>query len=80
MVSQFFPDDKTLHACLDGTATEEEADDLIQRINESGVIEQALEEARDCVEKAVQNLEGFPDGKEKDALEKLGPFLLDRDL
>lgn len=74
------PDDNVLLACLDGTASEEEADGLIQRINESGVIEQALMEARHCVDKAVQNLEGFPEGREKDALEKLGPLLLNRDI
>lgn len=74
------PEDKTLLDCLDGTASEEEADGLIIRINESGVIERSLEEASQCAEKAVQYLEGFPDGKEKEALEKLGPFLLDRDL
>lgn len=74
------PDDAVLLACLDGTATEEEADGLIQRINESGVIDRALEEASQCAETAVQNLDTFPDGREKDALEKLGPFLLNRDL
>lgn len=74
------PDDKILLACLDGTATEEEADGLILRINESGIIDQALEEASQCAAEAVKNLEDFPEGREKDALEKLGPFLLDRDL
>ena len=74
------PDDKILLACLDGTAREEEADGLIRRINESGVIGQALKEASLCIENAVQSLEGFPEGREKDALEKLGPFLLNRDL
>jgi geranylgeranyl pyrophosphate synthase len=75
-----YPDDKTLLACLDGTATEKEADGLIHRINESGVIDQALEEASLCAGKAVQNLDVFPDGREKEALEKLGPFLINRDL
>ena len=75
-----YPDDEILFACLDGTASEEEADGLIQRINESGVIEQALTEASQCVDNAVQNLKDFPECKEKDALEKLGKFLLDRDL
>lgn len=74
------PDDKILLACLEGTATEEEADDLIHRINESGVIEQALEEASLCVENAIKSLESFPEGRERDALEELGPFLLKRDL
>jgi geranylgeranyl pyrophosphate synthase len=75
-----YPDDEVLFACLDGTASEEEADGLIQRINESGVIDQALEEASLCADAAIENLEGFPDGREKDALKKLGPFLLNRDL
>lgn len=74
------PEDKTLLACLDGSASEEDIDDLIERINESGAIEKSLAEASQCVEKAVQSLESFPDGKEKESLEKLGPFLLDRDL
>lgn len=74
------PDDEVLLACLDGTAAEEEADELIQRISESGVIEQALEEASLCAENAVKSLEDFPECREKDALEKLGPFLLNRDL
>jgi geranylgeranyl pyrophosphate synthase len=74
------PDDQVLLACLDGTATEEEADGLIHRINESGVIDQALKEASLCVESANKSLETFPDGKEKEALEKLGPVLVKRDL
>jgi geranylgeranyl pyrophosphate synthase len=74
------PDDPVLLACLEGTATEEEADGLIQRINESGVIEQVLDEANQCVESAVQSLESFPDGRERQALEKLGPIIVNRDL
>ena len=75
-----YPDDDVLLACLNGTVTEQEADDLIHRINESGVIEQALEEASLCVENAVLSLTDFPEGREKDALEKFGRILLNRDL
>jgi hypothetical protein len=32
------------------------------------------------VESAVKSLEIFPEGKERDALEKLGPVLVNRDL
>ena len=53
---------------------------MIKRINESGAIKKSLDEANQCAEKAVQSLEGFPEGKEKEALLKLGPFLMDRDL
>ncbi len=79
MVKQH-PEDGVLLACLDGSATEAEADRLILRINQSGVIEKALDEARKCAEKAVQNLKVFPEGKEKDSLEKLGKYIIDRDL
>jgi geranylgeranyl pyrophosphate synthase len=75
-----YPEDQILLACLDGTATEEEADGLIQRIIESGVIDQVLEEASLCIESAVKSLDSFPDGKEKNALEKLGPIIVNRDL
>ncbi|MFN2281953.1 MAG: polyprenyl synthetase family protein [Anaerolineales bacterium] len=74
------PQDGVLQGCLDGTASEKEADALIQRIIDSGAIQKALEEARLCTEKAVESLTGFPTGKERDALEKLGAFIIDRDL
>jgi geranylgeranyl pyrophosphate synthase len=74
------PEDQVLLACLDGSATEKEADGLIQRINESGVIEQALEEANQCVESAIKSLDDLPNGKEKDALERLGPVIVSRDI
>ena len=74
------PEDQVLMACLDGTASESEADQLIQRINGSGVIDKALDEARQCVDKAVHNLSDFPEGKERESLEKLGKYIIDRDL
>lgn len=74
------PDDQVLMACLDGTASESEADQLIQRINGSGVINKALDEARQCVDKAVHHLSEFPEGKERESLEKLGNYIIDRDL
>jgi len=74
------PEDEVLLACLDGSATESDADKLIQRINQSGVIERTLDEARKCAESAVHNLSDFPTGREKDSLEKLGTYIIDRDL
>ncbi|RLD07391.1 MAG: hypothetical protein DRI65_04765 [Chloroflexota bacterium] len=74
------PEDEVLLACLDGSATESDADKLIQRINQSGVIERTLDEARKCAENAVHNLSDFPTGREKDSLEKLGMYIIDRDL
>ena len=69
-----------LLASLEGNASETELDALIQRINESGVIQQAMDEARECAEKAVDSLTDFPTGKEKDSLEELGSYIVDRDL
>jgi len=74
------PEDEVLMACLDGSATDADADKLIQRINQSGVIERALDEAMECAENAVNNLSDFPTGREKDSLEKLGKYIIDRDL
>jgi geranylgeranyl pyrophosphate synthase len=74
------PDDPVLQSCLIGTASEKEADALIQRIIDSGAIQQAMTEARRCIERAVSNLEDFPTGRERDSLEKLGRFIIDRDL
>ncbi len=74
------PDDLVLLSCLEGSATEAEADALIQRINASGAIQQSLEEARHCTEIAVKSLQDFPAAREKDSLEKLGSFITDRDL
>lgn len=74
------PEDEVLLACLNGSAKESEADELIQRINESGAIDKSLDEARRCAENAVQYLTDFPQGREKDSLEKLGMYIIDRDL
>lgn len=75
-----FPEDEVLLACLDGSATNSDADELIQRINQSGVIEKTLDEARECAENAVHKLGDFPESREKDSLEKLGMYIIDRDL
>jgi geranylgeranyl pyrophosphate synthase len=74
------PDDKVLQACLDGEITSEEADKLIERIVNSGAIDRTMEEARHCVEAAIKYLDGFPKGRERDSLENLGRYIVDRDL
>lgn len=74
------PEDGVLLACLEGTAPEKDADALIQRIIDSGAIQESLEVGRHCTELAVQSLAGFPEGRERDSLEQLGAFIIDRDL
>lgn len=75
-----YPNDEALQSCLDGSASGDEADALIERIVDSGAIQQALEKARLCTEKAIGSLNGFPTGRERDSLEKLGAFIVDREL
>jgi geranylgeranyl pyrophosphate synthase len=74
------PGDQVLNNILDGSAADSEIDQLIERINQSGVIQTAMKEARECSEKAISSLEGFPDGKDKRALIDLATYIVDRDL
>jgi geranylgeranyl pyrophosphate synthase len=74
------PKDKILVKCLKGETTESETDDLIDRIVASGAIQLAMDEARSSVHEANQILTGFPEGKDRDTLEDLGKYIVDRDL
>ena len=74
------PEDQVLNNILNGTVTDSEIDQLIERINQSGVIQLAMEEARDASEKAISSLEGFPDGNDKKALIDLATYIVNRDL
>jgi geranylgeranyl pyrophosphate synthase len=75
-----YPDDQALAACLHGRVTDQQLGDLISRIVSSGMIQLSLDEAKSCVDKALGSLKGFPDGKDRDNLEKLGQYIVDRDL
>ncbi|MCJ7715586.1 MAG: polyprenyl synthetase family protein [Anaerolineales bacterium] len=74
------PQDQILNNVLDGSATDSEIDQLIERINQSGVIQAVMNEARECTEEAINALKGFPDGSDKKALEDLATYIVDRDL
>ena len=74
------PEDSVLSECLDGNAGNEAVEGLLKRIKDSGVIQQAMGEAKACTEKAIKALGVFPDGKDKDSLEKLARYIVDRDL
>jgi geranylgeranyl pyrophosphate synthase len=78
--SEMNPDDRVLQECLTGKAPEAALDELIQRVVASGAIQQAMAEARTCTERAISSLEGFPGGKDRETLEKLGRYIVDRDL
>jgi geranylgeranyl pyrophosphate synthase len=75
-----FPDDHVLMDALNGNAQDADVEELIQRINASDAIQQAMNEARDCSEKAISSLTKFPDGKDKKALIDLAAYIVNRDL
>jgi len=74
------PGDKILKEVLDGSATDSEIDQLIERINKSGVIQLVMNEARECTKNAISSLSGFPKGHDRQALEDLANYIVDRDL
>ena len=74
------PEDHVLKEVLDGSASDSEIDQLIERINQSGVIQLAMNEARECTKNAISSLEGFPKGRNLEALEDLANYIVDRDL
>ena len=74
------PGDKVLKDVFDGSASNSEIDQLIERINQSGVIQLAMNEARECTKNAISSLAGFPKGGDREALEDLANYIVDRDL
>ena len=75
-----FPEDDVLGKILNGSASDSAVEDLIKRINQSGVIQLAMDEARESSQKAISTLAGFPEGRDREALEELATFIVDRDL
>lgn len=75
-----YPEDTVLKDTLAGTADDSAVDALIQRINQSGVIQLAMDEAIACAEKAVSYLTDFPEGKDRESLKELAHYIVDRDL
>ena len=75
-----FPEDTVLKETLNGTADDSAVEDLIQRINNSGVIQLAMDEAIACTEKAISYLKDFPGGKDRESLKELANYIVDRDL
>ncbi len=74
------PDDKVLADCLAGKVVGSTVDALIDRVIASGAIQMAMKEARSCTAKAIKSLSGFPAGKDRDTLEELGKYIVNRDL
>jgi geranylgeranyl pyrophosphate synthase len=74
------PKDVVVKKCLNGSAEEKEVDDLVERIKSSGAIQQAMDEARTCIENAIKILADFPEGTDKTSLIELAKYIVNRDL
>lgn len=73
------PDDPELNELItDGMLETPALSRLLQNIQDSGAVQQAMEEARAFVEHGVQNLMDFPDGDERQALIDLAYFITSR--
>jgi geranylgeranyl pyrophosphate synthase len=51
---------------------------LVDSIRQSEAIQQAMDEAREAVSRALKALEESPDSPEREALENLAKFIVDR--
>jgi geranylgeranyl pyrophosphate synthase len=74
------PDDLVLKECLAGAAPSKAIDELIERVISSGAIQLAMAEAVKCKKNALSILKGLPESKDREILEKLAKYIVDRDL
>lgn len=75
------PDDPTMQKLLSGGAREDGAmDRLVQQIRESGAVEQAMHEAHAFVARAQQALAELPACPERQALEGLTEYVIEREI
>jgi geranylgeranyl pyrophosphate synthase len=61
-----------------GWASQEKMSRLVQSIRETNSVQLAMQEASLHVERAVEVLQGFDSGTERDALENLARYIVDR--
>lgn len=75
------PEDQNLRIILNGGEIGGEAmEQLIQAIRSSGVIHQAMEDARHFVDQGLEVLSVLPDCPERRSLEELSRYIVDRQL
>jgi geranylgeranyl pyrophosphate synthase len=73
------PDDPNLIKILSGGMYQgQHIDDLVTSIRRSGAIDQAKDEASEFVERAIDILKTFPDSSERQALEDLSRYIVNR--
>ena len=74
-----YPDDPDMRTVVENRIVSEEAImTVVTAIRESGAIESSLEEASMFIGRALQTLENMPETDERDALEALAKFVVNR--
>jgi geranylgeranyl pyrophosphate synthase len=76
------PEDEDIRVLLEGNYSAEPArmGRLVDSIRKSEAVGQALEEARQSIERALTHLGGMPPGTEREALQALARYIVDRNL
>ena len=76
------PENEDVRVLLEGDYAAEPArmGRLVDSIRGSEAVGQALEEARQSIERALAHLNGMPAGTERDALQSLARYIVDRNL
>ena len=73
------PDDQDIKSLSDGGwANQERMARLVTAIRQTDAVKMAMGEARQHVERALQSLDGFDASPEREALENLAKFIVDR--
>jgi len=74
------PGDPDIEAVLSRNLDEQVIERLIDAIRQSGAIQLAMDEARQSVERAMEALSSMPTGVERQALEDLARYIVQREL
>jgi geranylgeranyl pyrophosphate synthase len=76
-----FPDDADMRIILNGKQTgKADFERLVSAIRDSGAIQQSLQEARSYVDHGLELLSDMPENTERQALEDLALYIVQRDL
>jgi geranylgeranyl pyrophosphate synthase len=77
--AELAPDDPDIQALSEGAwANQEKMGRLVESIRSTDAVQRALQEANDHVDRAVGVLQGFKPNAERDSLENLARFIVDR--
>jgi geranylgeranyl pyrophosphate synthase len=79
--AEAYPDDENLQSILNGNYDDDEHMNLlVESIRKSGSIQQAMDEARQFVDRGIQAIADLPDNEEHRALVELAYYIVDRDI